>query len=184
MNLKRIKLPIVGVMTMMLSFTLPVWSQGHDHHHHMQGDSHKSAMDKEVKHLFGNKKCPVMGGDVSAESYVEATMNDGNVVGRIYMCCDGCDKKVKKNFAELYKSFYRTDPKTGKEIDPLDLKNPTCPITGKPAAANVAMEYNGMLVHFCCAKCSEGFLKDPDEHLAKMVSNPEDFEYKDPSSVK
>ncbi|MCA9450937.1 MAG: hypothetical protein KC931_27690, partial [Candidatus Omnitrophica bacterium] len=137
-----------------------------------------------VKHLFGNKKCPDMGGDVSSESYVEVVENDGKLVGRIYMCCDGCDKKVKENFAELYKTFYRTNPKTGKAIDPLDLKNSTCPITGKPVAEKEWMEYNGMIVRFCCAKCSEGFLKGPDEHLAKMVSNPEDFEYKDPSSVK
>ena len=78
----------------------------------------------------------------------------------------------------LYTKYYRTDPKTGKAISPFDLKNPTCPMSGEPVTENDWIEYNGMIVHFCCADCVEGFLKDPDEKLAKMVANPKDFAYK------
>jgi YHS domain-containing protein len=132
----------------------------------------------EITHLFGNHKCPIMGGTVVPESFVTYEDKEKNVHGRVYMCCDGCSKKVEANLAELYQKFYRTDPKTGKSKEPKDLKNAECPMTGEPVAENASIEYNGMIVHFCCPECAKGFLKDPDGKLAKLLPEKELEKYK------
>ena len=137
----------------------------------------------EITHLFGNHKCPAMGGTVIPESFVTYEDKEKNVYGRVYMCCDGCSKKVEANLVELYQKFYRTDPKTGKPKEAKDLKNVECPISGEPVAENVSIEYNGMIVHFCCPGCAKGFLKDPDGKLAKLVPEKEleKYEYERPA---
>jgi hypothetical protein len=127
----------------------------------------------EITHLFGNHKCPAMGGTVVPESFVVYEDKEKNVHGRVYMCCDGCSKKVKSNLAKLYQNLYRTDPKTGKPKEPKDLKNAKCPMTGEPVAENASIEYNGMIVHLCCPGCAKGFLKEPDGKLAKLLPKKE-----------
>lgn len=163
----------------------PTWSQEHDHDHgkHEHGDSHKAEKGNEVEYLFGNRECPVTGQAVDPDSFVEAKQKEKNLVGRIYMCCDGCEKKVTKDFEDLYNKYYRTDPKTGKAKAPFDLKNSTCPMSGEPVTENDWIEYNGMVVHFCCEGCGKEFLDDPDSQLAKMVENPKDFAYKRPPKM-
>jgi len=160
----------------------PTWSQGHAHSHsHKDGDSHKSEKAKETKYLFGNHQCPVTGETVVPESFVEARNEKGKVYGKIYLCCQGCEKRANKDFNDLYNKFYRTDKKTGKFVGPQDLKNRTCPVSGEPIETDSSIEYNGMMVHFCCAGCVKGFLKDPDPKLVKLVPDLKPFEYQRPA---
>jgi hypothetical protein len=126
---------------------------------------------------FGNEFCPVMGEPVNTEAFVEYQDKEHSVFGRIYICCAGCDKKIEKELPRLYKTFYRRDPRTGKEIGPLDLKNTECPVSGKAVVAEATVEYNGFCVGLCCRDCVESFLKDPDAKLEELVPNLKDYEF-------
>lgn len=132
----------------------------------------------EVTHLIGNHTCPIMGHTVIPESFVVYEDKENNVHGRVYMCCDGCSKKVEKNLAKLYQTLYRTNPKNGKPKKPKDLKNTECPMTGEPVAEDASIEYNGMIVHLCCLECAKGFLKKPDEKLTKLLPEKHLKKYK------
>ncbi|MCA9436168.1 MAG: hypothetical protein KC978_10315 [Candidatus Omnitrophica bacterium] len=159
---------------------MSAWSEEHEHSH-KHGDTEKTENPKEVEYLFGNHFCPVGGETVIPESFAQSELEEGDVYGRIYMCCDGCKKKTEEEFEDLYKKFYRTDPKTGKPKDPVDLKNPNCPMSGHPVEDDVLLEYNGMIVHFCCPGCGQDFLEDPDDKLIKLVSEKKDYKYKRPA---
>ncbi len=91
--------------------------------------------------------------------------------GRIYTCCGGCVKKAEEKAAELYKKLYLTDAKTEKEVEPVDLKNEKCPISGGDVSDAGRIQYNGMIVGHCCDKCPTKFLMDPETNLAKLVND-------------
>jgi YHS domain-containing protein len=144
-------------------------------------DSPKDATQEAVTHLFGNQVCPVMGDPVDPEEFVEYKDEENQVYGRIYLCCPGCDKKVKENIEKVYNSLYRTDKETGEKKDPVDLKNEKCPISDEPVSESASLEYNGFIVHFCCSGCAKEFLKNPDPVLLKLVPNPDDYKYEPPA---
>jgi len=59
----------------------------------------------------------------------------------------------------------------------LELLNKTCPVTGKPVASGITLDWNGARVQFCCAGCVPKFKKEPAKYLAKLglkVSKTED----------
>ncbi|MCA9414038.1 MAG: hypothetical protein KC944_22685 [Candidatus Omnitrophica bacterium] len=118
--------------------------------------------------LFGNHLCPISGDPVDPETFAVYEDADNHVYGRIYTCCGGCVKKAEANAAELYKKYYLTD-ENGKKVDPVDLKNEKCPISGHDVTDAGTIEYNGLIVHHCCAKCPAKFLENPDENLAKLA---------------
>lgn len=128
-----------------------------------------SGDEKELTHLFGNHECPVSGEPVDPTQFAEYKDEEGKVHGRIYTCCGGCIKKAEAEAAELYKKYYLTDSETGKEIEPVDLKNEKCPISGGDVSEAGMIEYNGLIVGHCCAKCPAKFLEDPDVHLSKLA---------------
>ncbi len=132
---------------------------------------------EQVDYLFGNHKCPVMGDRVDAESFVPYRDEENNVYGRIYMCCEGCEKKVEKNLEKLYTSLYRRDKETGEEIEPIDLGNDKCPMSGEPVIEGIDLEYNGMIVHFCCPGCAQDFLDNPDPLLAEIHPNAKEYKF-------
>lgn len=47
-----------------------------------------------AEQLEPQKTCPVMGGEINKELFVE---QDGK---RIYVCCEGCIEQVKNNFSQ------------------------------------------------------------------------------------
>ncbi len=65
---------------------------GHDHHDHA-GHNHATHGEGAAQkgELVPQKTCPVMGGAVNKELYVE---HEGK---RIYVCCEPCKKQVKEN---------------------------------------------------------------------------------------
>jgi hypothetical protein len=130
-----------------------------------------------MTHLYGNHECPVSGEAVVPDASVTYNDKEHGVYGRIYLCCIGCEKKVKKNISEVYKTLYRTDKKTGKPMEPKDLKNEKCPMSGEPVDAKALIEYNGMIVHFCCPGCAQGFLKNPEAKMAVLLPDAKEFEF-------
>lgn len=137
--------------------------------------------DRNLTHLFGNHECPVMGDPVVPESYVEYRDEENKVFGRIYMCCDGCNRQVEKDLENLYKKFYRTDPESGEEKEAVDFKNPNCPMSGEPVVDGLEFEYNGMIVHFCCSGCGQDFLETPDEKLVDFAPDLDAHVYTRPA---
>jgi hypothetical protein len=142
-----------------------------------EAKAEKAGEAKTAIHLFGNRSCPVSGEAVNPDASVTYTSKDKKTFGRLYLCCMGCAKKAAKNAEELYTKLYRTDKKTGKPIDAVDLKNAKCPMSGEDVEANATIEYNGMLVHFCCPGCAEEFVKEADAKLASLVPNLDDFKF-------
>lgn len=141
------------------------------------GEKEKDQEAEQVNFLFGNHECPVTGERVDDESFVAYRNEEKDVYGRVYMCCGGCEKKVEENLEKLYQSLYRKDKKTGEEKDPVDLKNEKCPMSGEPVIEEATLEYNGMIVHFCCPGCGQDFLENPDPKLVDLVTDKKDFEY-------
>jgi len=43
-----------------------------------------------------------------------------------------------------------------------------CPVTGKPVDKAVYLDYQGQRVYFCCPRCPEAFLKDPEKYFAEF----------------
>jgi hypothetical protein len=134
-------------------------------------ESKDSESAKELTHLFGNHVCPITGDPVDPAEFAEYKDEENHVYGRIYTCCGGCVKKAEEKAAELYKKLYLTDAETEKEIEPIDLKNEKCPISGGDVSEAGMIQYNGMVVGHCCDKCPAKFLKDPDTNLTKLVDD-------------
>ncbi len=129
-------------------------------------------------HLYGNHACPVSGKAVVSDVSVAYEDKENKVFGRIYLCCPKCVKAAEKDLAGLYKKFYLTDAKTGKAKEPRDLKNETCPMSGEKIDPSATIEYNGMLIHFCCPGCADGFLEDPEPKMAELLPDSKEFELK------
>jgi YHS domain-containing protein len=171
----RFKLGILAVAAAMALMATPFMVQAADHDH--GGKAAKAQAGKKMTHLYGNHTCPVSGDPVSPDSFVLYANKEKGIYGRIYFCCQGCEKKVKKDLDKTYSKLYRTDPKTGKPLEAKDLKNENCPNTGEPVDPKAKIEYNGMIVHFCCPECSEEFLQDPEAKMAKLLPNADEFKY-------
>ena len=119
----------------------------------------KGADGKPVVDL-GNTTCPIM----NKPAKPDVSSDIGGI--RMHYCCAGCDKKAKKDpAAALQKLGYGYIPSV------VDLRNTTCPVSGKPAKEAFA-EAEGIRVHLCCPKCVEGFQKDPKAMFAQMAVDP------------
>jgi YHS domain-containing protein len=170
------KLGILAIAASMAVLAAPSMVRAADHDHHGQAVA-PGKTEKKMDHLYGNHTCPISGEPVSPDSFVAYANKEKGVYARIYLCCQGCEKKVKKDLDKTYSKLYRTDPKTGKSLEAKDLKNEKCPNTGEPVDPKAKIEYNGMIVHFCCPECSEEFLKDPEAKMAKLLPKADEFRF-------
>lgn len=161
-----------AILILLLCFALSPGYSGDTHQEAKQSDSKT-----QVTHLYGNHECPVSGEAVVPDASVTYQDKEHGVFGRIYLCCMGCEKQVKKNPAEIYQKLYRTDKKTGKAIEARDLKNDKCPMSGEAVDPKASIEYNGMIIHFCCPGCAQGFLKNPEAKMAKLLPDAEEFKF-------
>ncbi|MBD3317275.1 MAG: hypothetical protein GF344_15925 [Chitinivibrionales bacterium] len=69
-------------------------SEAHAHHDEHAGHNHGDHAGHDHGELAVQTTCPVMGGEVNKELYVE---KDGK---RIYVCCEPCKEKVAADFAK------------------------------------------------------------------------------------
>lgn len=134
----------------------------------------------DFEYLYGNHYCPACNYSdlVDPQFHADISNKKAGAFARIYVCSAGCVDKIKKDIAKYYTEIYRTDKKTGKEKPALDLKNKTCPMSGEAIDGKTSIEYNGMIVHFCCADCTKSFVKAPEPGMRKLL--PEAKEYKFP----
>ena len=102
---------------------------------------------------YGNPDCPIMGKKASSTLFVDTEM------GRIYICCAPCIKKIRSDVATAMKSAYPVVKK---------LNNAICPVSGKPLTAEAtSVVIQGLEVGLCCDKCEEVARKNHQLTLAK-----------------
>ena len=133
----------------------------------------------EFEYLYGNHYCPPCkyADLVDPHFYADISNKKAGVYARVYVCSSGCADKIKENVGKYYKEVYRIDRKTGKDKPALDLKNQNCPSSGDPVDGKTSIEYNGMIVHFCCADCVESFVKDPEPGMRKLLPEAKEFKF-------
>lgn len=67
--------------------------------------------------IYPNSTCPIMGKKISKTLFIDID------VGRIYICCKGCDKKILRAPEIAYQTAYPTTEK---------IANTVCPVSHKP----------------------------------------------------
>jgi len=95
-------------------------------------------------------KCPVSGKVIKTPG--DITMM---VLGRkVDLCCPGCDDKVKADTAKYMPAIKQQLFAKG------ELRQMTCPLTGKPVNADFSVMHEGMKIGFCCKNCKAKFEKN------------------------
>jgi YHS domain-containing protein len=99
--------------------------------------------------------CPVMGGKLDGESYVDYQGQ------RIRFCCAGCED----SFIESPEKYFE---KAAKDSVMFENVQTTCPVMGNPIDRKYFTYYKGRGIYFCCASCVEKFKADPEKYLGSM----------------
>ena len=101
-----------------------------------------------------NTTCPVSG-EAIGEHAVDVVLQGY----KLKLCCGGCAAAARTHSqVTLVKA---TRPAV------TDAGNDTCPVTGKPVAANAFAVVDGTIVHLATAKATDDVAKDADAVLAK-----------------
>jgi hypothetical protein len=88
---------------------------------------------------FPNATCPIMGKKVSLPLFVDTEL------GRIYVCCKPCFKKIRANVGTAHKTAYPVVEA---------LQNKTCPVSGEPIGEGaVEITLQGFRFRVCCEGC-------------------------------
>ncbi len=88
---------------------------------------------------FANKTCAIMGKPVSMPLFVDTEL------GRFYLCCKPCNKKVLADVQAAHKTAYPVVE---------ELKNTTCPVSGETIGEHaVDVTLQGYRLRLCCAGC-------------------------------
>jgi len=99
-------------------------------------------------------RCPVMGGVVNPEVFVE---HEGQ---RVHFCCKGCDAKFK------------ADPNTYlKKLPEVSTDQVHCPVSGRAINPKHSIELGGKTVYFCSETCEPEFKAEFKKHM--KVLRPE-----------
>lgn len=103
---------------------------------------------------FPNSTCPIMGKKVSLPLFADTEL------GRIYVCCKPCIKKVHADVQAAYATAY---PAT------VDAANAVCPVSGEPIGEDrVTVLLQGVRVPLCCAGCVDAARKDAQVVLTRV----------------
>ncbi len=106
---------------------------------------------------FANSTCPIMGKKVSMKLFTDTE------VGRMYICCKGCDKKIQKDVPTAYKTAYPTT----KHLD-----NATCPVSGEKVGDKpVEVTLQGHAFKVCCADCVPETKRNAQVVLARVTDD-------------
>lgn len=121
------------------------------------GVQESQAVDKKMEGETVKKQtvCPVMGGAVNTNLYVDY---DGK---RIYVCCKDCIETVKKDPVKYIRELEAAGVTLYKA-------QTTCPVMGGKIDKKVYADYDGKRIYFCCAGCIPQFKKDPGTYLKKL----------------
>ncbi|MFY9342166.1 MAG: hypothetical protein WAT39_06745 [Planctomycetota bacterium] len=103
---------------------------------------------------FANPTCPIMGKKVSMPLFVDTEL------GRFYLCCKPCNKKVLANVPAAHQTAYPVVQ---------ELKNTTCPVSGE-AVGELAVDVTlqGFRFKVCCEGCVAGARQHSQVTLTKV----------------
>ena len=102
--------------------------------------------------------CPVMGGTINKNLYVDA---DGK---RIYVCCAGCVEKVKENPQKYIKEL----EDKGITLDKTPVLQTTCPVGVGKIDKNLYVDADGKRIYVCCAGCVEKVKENPQKYIKEL----------------
>lgn len=104
---------------------------------------------------FANATCPIMGKKVSMPLFIDTEL------GRFYVCCKPCYKKILANVPAAHKTAYPVVQ---------ELQNTTCPVSGEAIGDDaVAVTLQGYSLRLCCAGCLETARADAQITLTKVT---------------
>ena len=100
-------------------------------------------------------QCPVMGGKVNKNLYVD---HNGK---RIYVCCAGCITAVKKDPAKYIK-------KLEAEGVTLEKRQTQCPVMGGKINKKLYVDHGGKRIYVCCEGCINAVKKDAQKYVKTL----------------
>jgi len=123
--------------------------------------------------LAPQSTCPVMGGAINRDLYVD---HDGK---RIYVCCQGCVAEVKKDPAK-YIGVLKGRGEDVETVAPAKALAPqkTCPVMNAPIKKKLFVDHQGKRIYVCCGHCRAEVKKDPEKWIAKLAEMGESVETK------
>ena len=103
---------------------------------------------------FPNSTCPIMGKKISLPLFVDTE------VGRIWLCCKPCAKKVLADVPTAHKTAYPTIA---------DVANEVCPVSGEPIGEHkTTIVLQGFRLALCCAGCADAARQQSQITLARL----------------
>ncbi|HEX6810620.1 MAG TPA: hypothetical protein VF384_03250 [Planctomycetota bacterium] len=103
---------------------------------------------------FANSTCPIMGKKVSMPLFVDTEL------GRIYLCCKPCVRKVQADVPAAHKTAYPVVQ---------DVANQVCPVSGNPIGEHrTSLVLQGFKLDLCCEGCIDAARKDAQVVLARV----------------
>lgn len=104
---------------------------------------------------FANRTCPIMGKKVSMPLFIDTE------VGRFYVCCKPCFKKIRKDLEAAHKTAYPV-------VETVD--NKVCPVSGEPVGKDAeTVTLQGYAFKVCCAGCVDAARTDSQLTLTKVT---------------
>jgi hypothetical protein len=105
---------------------------------------------------FANSTCPIMGKKVSMPLFVDTEL------GRIYLCCKPCVRKVLADVPTAHKTAYPVVQ---------DAANQVCPVSGAPIGERRAsLVLQGFKLDLCCEGCIDAARKAAQVVLARLTT--------------
>lgn len=102
---------------------------------------------------YPNSTCPIMGKKASLPLFADTEL------GRIYVCCKPCIRKVLADVQAAYETAY---PATK------DLANEACPVSGEPIGEQpISVVLQGLRIRLCCEDCLTEARRHAQVTLAK-----------------
>jgi len=140
------------IITIIFLFALLLTGTG------LAGDTKSDAQPVKKIELKEQTHCPVMGGKIDSTVYTDIQGQ------RVYHCCAGCSTPLKKDPDKYFQ-------KAAAEGVLFENIQSTCPVSGEEIKKKeVALDFEGRQVYFCCEGCISSFKKDPQKYLMAMDS--------------
>jgi len=110
---------------------------------------------------FANPTCPIMGKKVSMPLFIDTEL------GRFYVCCKPCYKKIAADLQAAHKTAYPVVQ---------EVKNDVCPVSGEPIADGaMAITLQGYSFRLCCSGCVEHARTHSQVTLTKLTRKVKDL---------
>jgi len=122
-----------------------------------EGQGHH-AKEVEKPKITAQTTCPVMGGKINKDLYVD---HEGK---RVYLCCRGCIDVVKKDPQKYIKKLEAAGVSVAK-------LQTTCPVMGGKIDKKQYVDAKGKRIYVCCAGCIGKITADPAKYIKQLEAS-------------